>query len=156
MSLLIRYYMFKSRFAHSHLICLLPPQSAQHKVILLTIPPQVLRDGDQIPFYIKPITRGIVGKVETMFFFPNIKMNFEFLEEQLATSGGDYLCGAKLTAADILMSFPLLACRTGGIGIDMSVYPKLQAYIARIENLESYKRSIRIAEEKTGEKYEIL
>lgn len=117
----------------------------------------MLRDGDEIPFFIKPITRAIVGKMESLFFIPNIKTHFGFLEEQLATSGGEFLCGAKLTAADILMSFPLLAVRSGGIDIiDMKTYPKLEAYVTRLENMESYKRSVKIAEEKSGDKFTLL
>lgn len=116
----------------------------------------MLRDGDQIPFFIKPITRAIVNKVESMFFMPNFKTHFGFLEEQLSTSGGDYLCGKKLTAADILMSFPLLACKSGGIDIGLKAYPKVLEYTTRLENTESYKRSIKVAEEKTGEKFTLL
>jgi len=118
----------------------------------------VLRDGPQIPFFIKPITGLVVGKMEGMFFKPNLKTHFGFLEQQLATApdGGDYLCGKQFTAADILMSFPLMAARGGGIGIDFKEYPKLNAYVERIENMEGWKRSIKVAEEKTGDKFSLF
>lgn len=58
-----------------------------------------------VPFFIKPITRSIATRVETMFLNAQYKTQFGFLEEQLKTSpdGGQYLCGKDLTAADILM-----------------------------------------------------
>lgn len=51
----------------------------------------------------------ITGAIETKFLTPNLKTQFDFLESQLATSPdeGGYLCGAELTGADIMMSFPL-------------------------------------------------
>jgi len=49
--------------------------------------------------------------VYSIFLTNTLKTHFDFLEEQLATSPGDgkYLCGAELTAADIFMTFPLVA-----------------------------------------------
>eukprot|EP00035_Acanthoeca_spectabilis_P036280 m.38680 g.38680 ORF g.38680 m.38680 type:complete len:197 (-) comp7871_c0_seq1:89-679(-) len=38
-----------------------------------------------------------------------MKMFFEFLAKRLAENGGDFLCGAKLTIADLVFSFSVLA-----------------------------------------------
>ncbi|KAK5018505.1 bifunctional glutathione transferase/peroxidase [Cryomyces antarcticus] len=107
-----------------------------------------------VPFFIKPITRGIAGKVDDLFLKPNFKTHFEFLEEQIATSpgGGEYLCGKELTGADILMSFPLIAAQ-GRSGLTADHYPKLCSYIFRIQEEEGYKSSIRKIEEMTGEEF---
>jgi glutathione S-transferase len=63
------------------------------------------------------------------------------LEEQLETSGGNYLCGPYLTGADILLSFPLIA---GGkrTGLSKEKYPKLGAYVERLENEPGYKKAV--------------
>lgn len=71
------------------------------------------------------------------------------LEDQLATSGGRYLCGDQLTAADILVSFPLL------IGQDRfdqmgsweggswkASHPRLLQYIRTLEAEPGYQRSL--------------
>lgn len=62
-----------------------------------------------VPFLIRPITHAIAGKITSLFLAPNFKTHYTFLEDQLKTSpdGGEFLCGKDLTAADILMSFPL-------------------------------------------------
>ncbi|PSK51780.1 Glutathione S-transferase 3 [Elsinoe australis] len=115
--------------------------------------------GPDVPFFIKPITRAIVGKMNSAFFDPNMKTNFEFLESQIASSpdGGEFLCGKELTGADIMMSFPLIAVRDNmGAGFDKSKYPKLMAYVARMEKLESYQKAIKKAEEASGGEYSVL
>ena len=103
-----------------------------------------------VPFFIKPITRSIAGKVESQFLNANFKTNFSFLNSQLESSpdNGKYLCGKELTAADILMSFPLIA---GKSKVDRNAYPKLVEYTKMLEQNEVYLRSIKKIEEATGE-----
>ena len=105
-----------------------------------------------VPFFIKPITRGIASRVDQAFLNENFKTQFGFLESQLASSpgGGKYLCGAELTAADILMSFPLMVAAQQKI--DAKAYPKLMAYIKTLEENEVYKRSEEKAKEAGGGK----
>ncbi|KAF4550780.1 Glutathione S-transferase-like protein 3 [Elsinoe fawcettii] len=115
--------------------------------------------GPEVPFFIKPITKAIVGKMNTMLFDPNMKTNFDFLESQIASSpdGGEYLCGKGLTAADILMSFPLVAVRDSMAGgLDKTKYPKLFEYVNKLEKLEGYQAAIKKAEEASGQKYAAL
>lgn len=108
-----------------------------------------------MPFFIKPVTRGIASRVENMFLIENFKTHFGFLETQLHSSpeGGEYLCGRELTGADILMSFPLVA---GKGKIDSQAYPKLREYIKLLEQNEVYQRSIKKAEEASGEPFKSL
>lgn len=107
-----------------------------------------------VPFFIKPITRGITQKFEDLYFGPNYKAQFGFLEGQLASSpdGGEYLCGKDLSAVDILMSFPMIAAKSRA-GVTQEAYPTLFAYITRIEENEGYKKSIKKIEELTGEPF---
>lgn len=93
--------------------------------------------------------------MESMFLNENFRTHFGFLESQLKTSpeGGQYLCGKDLTAADILMSFPLIA---GKHKVDRTAYPTLAAYTKMLETNEAYLRSIKKAEEASGEPFKAL
>lgn len=89
--------------------------------------------------------------MDSLYLHPNFKSNFAFLESQLASSpnGGEYLCGKDLTAADILMSFPLIMGKQ--TIAEMGSFPKLQAYVKKLEENDVHLRSIKKVEEVTGE-----
>jgi glutathione S-transferase len=112
--------------------------------------------GPAVPFFIRPISKAIAGKVEEAFLAPNLKTHFEFLEGQMASSpeNGQFLCGRNLTGADIIMIFPLEAAH-GRAGLTAEKYPKLSAYIGRLHEREAYKRAIKKVEETTGEKFDM-
>ncbi|KAI1384691.1 putative glutathione S-transferase [Hypoxylon trugodes] len=103
----------------------------------------------QIPFFIRPITSMVANQIFKGLIFPNVKAQLEFLEQQLNTSGGDYLCGPELTAADVLLSFALISAKdkfeTFGsweAGGPKALFPKFFAYIDRLENHPGYLRSV--------------
>lgn len=112
--------------------------------------------GPAVPFFIRPLSGAIAQKVENAFLTPNLKSNFDFLENQIATSpgGGQFLCGSKLTGADIIMVFPLEAAH-GRAGLTADKYPKLVEYINRLHQREAYKRAIKKVEEVTGENFDM-
>ncbi|OQO05970.1 hypothetical protein B0A48_10066 [Cryoendolithus antarcticus] len=114
-----------------------------------------LKDGPAVPFFVKPLTRAVAGKIESAFLNQNLATQFGFLESQVSTSpdGGSYLCGKELTSADMLMSFPLMAAKPQ---LPEATYPKLRAYIARLEAEPSFKESVAEVEKLTGEPYKIL
>jgi len=90
-----------------------------------------------------------------LYLNDNFKTHFGFLESQLASSpnGGKYLCGEELTAADILMSYPLIAGRRK---IDKEAYPKLIAYAEMLEQHEGYVGSVKKIEEASGEPFKAM
>lgn len=96
------------------------------------------------PFFVRPITSIIASQVESAFLTRNIESHLSFLEDQLRTApdGGPYLCGKELTAADILMSFPLIAASGRVLQKEQGKYPLLVAYTKRLENEEGYKRAV--------------
>ncbi|KAF4120307.1 glutathione S-transferase [Geosmithia morbida] len=113
-----------------------------------------------VPFFIRPITSAAAGRIFSAYIYPNLRRHLAMLEDQLATSpdGGVYLCGRDLTAADILMSFPLIASKgrlrqvgpwEGGCWTDE--FPRLGAYTAMLEKHEGYVGSVRKIEEVDGE-----
>lgn len=85
----------------------------------------------------------ITAGVESNFLKPNLATQMDFMEDQIASSpdGGDYICGAELTGADILLSFPLNAAKDRA-GLTKEKYPKLWTYVERLEATESYKRAV--------------
>lgn len=102
-----------------------------------------------VPFIARPLTGIIANKILSMFVYPNAKRHLKFLNEQLATSGGKYLCGDKLTAADMLMSFPLIAAKNRWDDIGAweggswrTAFPKILEYTQTLESDPIYKQSI--------------
>ncbi|KAI8666613.1 hypothetical protein NCS57_00887000 [Fusarium keratoplasticum] len=110
-----------------------------------------------VPFYIRPISTMLANRIFSFWIFPNMRRNLSMIEGHLATSGGDYLCGATLTAADILMSFPLIAAQ-GKLdefgswegGSWREEFPKVAAYVKRLEAEEGYVRSVEKVKEIDG------
>ena len=95
------------------------------------------------PFFVKPLVTMLTGAVESNFLLPTLKTHLDFVENQLATSpdNGEYLCGANMTGVDILMSFPLGEVR-GKHGFTKEKYPKLWAYVDRLQATDGYKRAV--------------
>ena len=108
-----------------------------------------------LPFFLKPITRAIAGRVDTMYLNKNFAAHLDFLEQQLNIAGGDFFCGSQLTGADIMMIFPLEAGQERA-GITEAEYPLLYQYIRRIHEREAYKRAIKKVEDATGEKFNMV
>ncbi|KAL2432594.1 hypothetical protein ABEF95_013860 [Exophiala dermatitidis] len=120
-------------------------------LMLMSLMVQRIRNSP-VPFFIKPITNGVASKIESAFLQRNFKTHYDFLEGQLSTSpdGGSFLCGSDLSAADIMLSFPLEAGR-GRSGFSREQYPKIWAYVDRIHEREAYKRSVQKIIELEGE-----
>lgn len=124
-----------------------------------------LFSSDNIPFFVRPIAGFVAGKVINAYIFPNAKKHLAFLEDMLKnapTDGGEagregkYLCGDELTAADILMGFPILMAKdrfknAGPWNPSFEAqFPKVWAYLERLENEDGYKRSVKKIEELDG------
>ncbi|GAO18218.1 uncharacterized protein UV8b_06287 [Ustilaginoidea virens] len=114
----------------------------------------------QVPFLVRPITSVIANRITAMFVYPNVKKHLAFIDGQLATSGGKYLCGDKLSAADILMSFPLIAgsarfdeLGTWKDGSWRNEFPRVREYVELLEAEPGYRRSVEKVEAIDG-KYE--
>ncbi|KAI1423579.1 putative glutathione S-transferase [Xylaria sp. FL1777] len=104
--------------------------------------------SNKIPFFLRPITSMVANQILSSFVLPNLKGLLAFLEKQLETSGGDFLCGKNLTSADILLSYGLVSVKdrleefgSWPVGGPKKLYPKLFAYIARLESEPGYKKS---------------
>lgn len=100
-----------------------------------------------MPFFVKPIARGISGKVKETFILPQLKTHLDYMEAELGKS--EWFAGKDFTAADIQMSFPLEAARSRG-GLDAS-RPKLFAFLERIHARPAYRRAL-----EKGGKYDLV
>jgi len=91
-----------------------------------------------MPFFAKPIARGIVAKVRNGYLGANVQRNLDFMEASLSRS--PWFCGEKITAADIQMSFAIeaAAVRTNLEGD----YPQLAAYLKRIQERPAYQAAL--------------
>ena len=78
-----------------------------------------------MPFFAKPIARGIANKVLAAMVEPNLKRQLDFMEAELGKS--EWFAGDEFSAADIQMSFPVEAAAQRA-GLD-ATRPKLMAYL---------------------------
>ncbi|KAL3963643.1 hypothetical protein ACCO45_000647 [Purpureocillium lilacinum] len=116
-----------------------------------------LKSPAQVPFIVRPITSIAANRILSQFVFPNALKHLRLIESYLETSGGRYLCGDALTAADILMSFPLIAAKDrwdemgrfeGGSWAKQ--FPRVAAYVALLEAEEGYRKSVERIEKIDG------
>lgn len=117
------------------------------------MPPLLLKlifdrvESGPMPFFARPIARGIARKVKEAMILPNLKRHLDYMEGELARSA--WFAGDAFSAADIQMSFPLEASAVRG-GLDAS-RPKLWAYLERIHARPAYQRAL-----EKGGRYELL
>jgi glutathione S-transferase len=94
--------------------------------------------GSPMPFFVKPVARGISDKVLKTFVMPNLRRQFDFMEAEL--SQHTWFAGDAFSAADIQMSFPLEAAAQRA-GLDAG-RPHLMAFLRRIHARPAYKRAL--------------
>ena len=100
-----------------------------------------------MPFFAKPIAKGIVAKVRNGYLDANIKLNLDFMESTLSKS--PWFCGDDMTAADIQMSF---AVEAAAVRTNLKDdYPSLAAYLKRFQGRPAYQRAL-----EKGGPYELL
>lgn len=91
-----------------------------------------------MPFFAKPVARGISKKVLAAFVNPNIVRQLDFMEGELGAHA--WFAGPEFTAADIQMSFPLEAAAHRA-GLDAS-HPCLMGFLERIHARPAYRRAL--------------
>jgi glutathione S-transferase len=91
-----------------------------------------------MPFFAKPIARGLSSKVLERMVLPNLKRQLDFMESELAQRS--WFAGEEFTAADIQMSFPVEAAAQRA-GLDAS-RPHLMAFLKRIHERPAYRRAL--------------
>jgi glutathione S-transferase len=90
-----------------------------------------------MPFFARPIARGIAQKVQRGFIDPNLARIVAHIEEELGKGG--WFAGGEFTAADIQMSFPVEAAASrsrAGSG------PHIARFLERIHARPAYARAL--------------
>jgi len=91
-----------------------------------------------MPFFVKPVAKGIVDRTNQMFIGPMINTHMDFIEAHLAEN--TWFLGDRLSAADIQMSFPLEASVARGIvGKDR---PHINAWVERVHARPTYQKAL--------------
>ena len=91
-----------------------------------------------LPFFAKPIARGLAAKVVSNFIEPNLKRQLDFMEAELGRSS--WFTGEAFSAADIQMSFPLeAAVQRAGLNASR---PHLMTWLKRIHERPAYRRAL--------------
>jgi glutathione S-transferase len=99
-----------------------------------------------MPFFVRPIARAIADKAMAGFVGPQLKTHFDFIESELADR--PWFAGAKFSASDIQMSFPIEAAAARGALGDR---PRLRAWLETIQQRPAYQRAI-----ERGGRFELL
>lgn len=95
-------------------------------------------ESGPMPFFVKPVARGIARKVKEGFVNPNIQAQLDYLESELKAR--PWFAGSEFSAADIQMSFALEAAASrGGLGAQ---YPQLSGFLQRIHARPAYQRAL--------------
>lgn len=95
-------------------------------------------ESAQMPFFVRPVARGIAGKVRASFVGPNLDRHLAFVEQALSDSS--WFAGSELTGADIQMSFPLEAAAVRAERPD--AYPNIRAFLDRVHARPAYRRAL--------------
>ena len=95
-------------------------------------------ETSRMPFFARPIARGISRKVKTAMVEPNLKRHLDHMERELTKS--EWFAGDEFTAADIQMSFPVEASAQRA-GLDAS-RPKLMTFLKKIHARPAFRRAL--------------
>ena len=107
--------------------------------LLLKLVFEKMKSGP-VPFFIKPIVRGIAEKVLSMFVHPQLKLHVEYMEKAL--SEHPWFAGDDLTGADVQMSFPLEAAAARAAKAVGVATPHIDRFLAKIHARPAYQRAL--------------
>lgn len=91
-----------------------------------------------MPFFIRPIAKGISAKVKQGYLGPNLDANLDFMEQHLQAN--PWFAGANFSAADVMMSFGLEAAATRS-GMANS-HPALAKMLQTMQERPAYQRAL--------------
>ena len=94
----------------------------------------------RVPFFIKPVVKGIADKVTAAFIAPNLNKQTAFMEAEIARQ--PWFAGTEFSAADIQMSYPVEA--TAARGGALADKPALSDWLARIHARAAYRRALEV------------
>lgn len=92
-----------------------------------------------LPFFIKPVARLIVKRVDEAYTQRELALHFDFIEKRLSEQ--PWFAGDSFSAADVQMSYPIEAGIDGGRGPTREL-PSTRAWLKKIMGREAYKQAL--------------
>lgn len=89
-----------------------------------------------VPFFVRPIARGIADKLDEAYTTGELKRHAAFLDSAL--EGREWFCAGRPTAADIQLAYPIFALIQRG-GADQ---PRLKAWVERVQARPAWQRAL--------------
>ncbi len=93
-----------------------------------------------VPFFIRPVVKGVADQVMRSFVAPNLQRQLDFMEAEIARQ--PWFAGSEFSAADVQMSYPVEAAAARA-GLDAR-YPALNDWLARIHARAAYRRALEV------------
>ena len=88
-----------------------------------------------VPFFVKPIARGIADKIDASYTDPALELHLGFIEDTLGKR--PYFAGESFSIADIQMFYPVEAALSRAEG----GYPNMKAWRDRVTSRPAYQRA---------------
>ena len=90
------------------------------------------------PGLMRPLVRAVAERAKSGFVSPQLELHMDFWESELAATG--WFAGPELSAADVMMSFPLeAAAARAGLA---NGRPRCVDWLARIHDRPAYRRAL--------------
>jgi len=112
------------------------------------MPPMLLRlvfsklPSQPMPFFVRPVARAISAGAMKSFIDPQLHQHLDFVDAELQRQ--HWLAGERFSAADVMMSFPLQACRARALLDDCG---SISDWLQRCESRAGWQRVV----DKVGE-----
>jgi glutathione S-transferase len=109
------------------------------------MPPLLLKlifdrvESAPMPFFVRPVARGIAKKVKAQFVTPQLETHLSYVDAELARSR--WFAGDAFTAADVQMSYPMEAARSRA-GVTEATRPHIAAWLKTIHARPAYRRAL--------------
>lgn len=93
-----------------------------------------------MPFFVKPVAKGISGKVIGTYLNPQLTTQLDIINQHLSTH--TWFTGEEPGCADIMMSFPLQAASARA---DINALPGIKRFLEQMEARPAYQRAVETA-----------
>ena len=90
-----------------------------------------------MPFFVRPVAKAISNKVVASFIEPRLRDALNLIEDHLGQK--HWFAGARLSGADIQMSFPLLALNST---TSLDDYPNIERWLGYVRKDPAYQRAV--------------
>ncbi|WP_110664775.1 glutathione S-transferase [Salinicola halophilus] len=90
-----------------------------------------------VPAILRPAGKMLEQGVRQQYLDPQLQAHFDYWESELGQHA--WFAGDQFTAADIQMSFVLLACERGG---EFAKRPNVRRFLEQIREREAYQRTV--------------